>query len=373
MSEPIEITGEITGISYFAKLIPDLPQYSFSKFNVNHSEGSFILKNGSVNFFTSKWVSPKRTRSYPYARVYNTLSGNKRITIIPLVKDEGANGDRDFIQWDTISLMSLLDVNVILGYYKTAEQSNSSGKAKITNQQFDNSYIKRKIRELQGYQSSALHWNLSQIQTGLDDLMNKVIASYSRIEKRSSVKLHSSAGLQNFKDKIIQGYENFMKFSREKAMFASKREIRTSHKLEYLSTASKARITIKNYLGGLYYFTVDEALINIRSKIVELIESKNSTSAKLPSQDDIKDGLLKMILYSNLKEVKIDGIGFLAKPILNLTSVKNITEFNSEMNDSLLDNFMVENNFNKSEKALLLKLINEARTNNFLLKVGKCR
>jgi len=35
-----------------------------------------------VEFGVSKWVSPKRTRSYPYERVYNTLSlGTKKVTI----------------------------------------------------------------------------------------------------------------------------------------------------------------------------------------------------------------------------------------------------------------------------------------------------
>ncbi|MEM4247619.1 MAG: hypothetical protein QXF14_04885, partial [Candidatus Woesearchaeota archaeon] len=61
----------------------------------------------------SKGVWPKRARSYPYERVYNTLNISKKITVIPIVKNEGAAGDSDFIQWDTVSLMSLLDVYVI--------------------------------------------------------------------------------------------------------------------------------------------------------------------------------------------------------------------------------------------------------------------
>jgi len=37
---------------------------------------------------------------------------------------------------------------------------------------------------------------------------------------------------------------------------------------------------------------------------VVLIEKKNSRDGVMPSEDDIKDGLLKLILFSNLKEVK---------------------------------------------------------------------
>ena len=58
-------------------------------------------------------------------REYNTLSNGKKITVIPVVKDEGFDGDRDFIQWDTISLMSLLDVYVILAYYSVAEKARN--------------------------------------------------------------------------------------------------------------------------------------------------------------------------------------------------------------------------------------------------------
>lgn len=82
-------------------------------------------------------VSSKRTRSYPYARVYDRLAfQGKKVTIIPIFKDEGLDGDRDFLQWDTVSLMSLLGVYVIIGYYVSATP-NPNYKNKITNQRFD--------------------------------------------------------------------------------------------------------------------------------------------------------------------------------------------------------------------------------------------
>lgn len=109
------------------------------------------------------WVSPKRTRSYPYARVYDTLAfPSQKVTIIPIFKDEGKDGDRDFLRWDTVSLMSLLDVYVIIAYYKSASK-NPDYKNKITNQRFDIDYLKAQLSELLSYQSDALHWNLSQI------------------------------------------------------------------------------------------------------------------------------------------------------------------------------------------------------------------
>lgn len=133
----MEITAQIVeGIKYKPYLKCDLPEISLEDFNVNSAKSSCVISDLQNRFAISKWISPKRTRSYPYERVYNTFSVSKRITVIPLVKDEGAAGDRDFLQWDTISLMSLLDVYVLLAYYETAEKHRTRAD-KITNQKFN--------------------------------------------------------------------------------------------------------------------------------------------------------------------------------------------------------------------------------------------
>jgi len=133
----MDINAKITGIKYKPLLTNKLEEFSFRDLNINDVPSSCMINYDGFVFGLSKWVSPKRTRSYPYERVYNTLGTAKRITIIPIIKDEGKEGDRDFIQWDTISLMSLLDVFVVFSYYKTAD-IHKSKKNKITNQQFDN-------------------------------------------------------------------------------------------------------------------------------------------------------------------------------------------------------------------------------------------
>lgn len=120
----MRITAIIEGIKYQPIIIQkSLKTLNLEDFNVNTAPGSCVIKDGFKEFALSKWVSPKRTRSYPYARVYDTISRNKRITIIPIIKDEGIDGDRDFIQWDTISLMSLLEVYVIFCYYNEANKN----------------------------------------------------------------------------------------------------------------------------------------------------------------------------------------------------------------------------------------------------------
>jgi len=253
----MNITAKITGIEYQVKLINELKTFDFSNFEINESPTSCIIKENNFSFGLSKWVSPKRTRSYPYERVYNTLGNSKRVTIIPIIKDEGKKGDRDFIQWDTVSLMSLLDVFVIFAYYEKADKKDE----KITNQQFNNKYVLSKIKEIEQYHSSALHWNLHELNTNLHSIIDKVKTAYSKIEKTTGVKLHNPNGLDNFKDKIGKDVSLFMSFSRGKAEKAHAREFVTIQPKESLSTLTKAKITITNYLGGQYFLTVDEILI----------------------------------------------------------------------------------------------------------------
>ncbi len=357
----MDITAKITGIEYKPKLTNDLAMFDFNNFNINELPANCLINFDGFSFGLSKWVSPKRTRSYPYERVYNTLGTAKRITVIPIIKDEGKNGDRDFIQWDTVSLMSLLDVFVVFAYYKTAEKHKTRD-SKITNQQFDNELVKRKISEIKNYHSSALHWNLKEIEQSFPDLIQKVKASYNEIGKRLNVAFHNEQGIDRFANQFINGVRDFMQTSRQKAQEAQNREMQTIQPKEALSTLTKATITIENYLGGKYYFTTDE--IRIENDKIYLIEAKHSRTSILPSIGDIKDGLLKMILYTNLKNVSIDDKEYTAIPILKLTSsklTKDIYKTDYEINTEL----------NNKQKEMLKRLFGEANENNFEILIEK--
>lgn len=80
-----------------------------------------------------------------------------------------------------------------------------------------------------------------------------------------------------------------------------------------------------------------------------MIEAKHTIENKLPSLGDIKDGLLKMILFTNLEDVKIDSQKFNPIPVLKLTTGNN---------------FFIEKLKNR-QKEILGKLIEEAKTNGF--------
>lgn len=343
----MDISARITGIKYSPLLCRKLQPFNLEDLDKALSNNAtFILNINKENkIAVSWWVSAKRTRSYPYARVYDSLGfTGKKITIIPIMKDEGKEGDRDFLQWDTVSLMSLLGIYVIVSYYKNAERSIRYAN-KITNQRFDIEYTKGEIKKLLSYQSDALHWNLAQIDK-VGELGQRALAAYSGISRKLDVDMHSKISAEGRIAKLLKSKGEFMKLSRELAEKAQKRERLTTQPKEKLS-GKKAIITIRNYLGGYYYFTCDEAEIIERD--ICLVEGKYSKTNSLPSSADIKDGLLKMILFTNLTKVSVENKIYNPIPILKLTIEKGFTEKNISM----------------SQKELLRRLREESKLNSF--------
>jgi len=161
--------------------------------------------------------------------------------------------------------------------------------------------------------------------------------------------MHSWDSAEKRIKQLQKGKEEFMNLSPALAKEAQRREGITTQPKEYLS-GEKGVITIKNYLGGFYYFTVDE--VELKGKEVYLIEGKHSKGT-LPSIGDIKDGLIKMILFTNLEDVRINGKSFKPKPVLKLT----------------VENHFDVRKLNTTQKRSLELLYKEARVNNFEIRI----
>lgn len=146
----MNITARVSGIEYAPSLCRNLPIYPIYKLEKAISnESSFLLETESqTKFAISHWISPKRTRSYPYARVYDTLGfQGRRVTIIPVMKDEGKDGDRDYLQYDTLALMGLFGVYVIISYYVDPQKSQRYPN-KVTAQSLDYHHILTELERL---------------------------------------------------------------------------------------------------------------------------------------------------------------------------------------------------------------------------------
>ena len=171
-------------------------------------------------------------------------------------------------------------------------------------------------------------------------------AENGKISKKLKVEMHSKKSAEKRITELLKGKNEFMKLSRMLAEKAQKRERLIVQPKEKL-LGTKAIITIQNYLGGFYFFTADES--EIKNDKVFLIEGKHSKTNTLPSLEDIKDGLLKMILFTNLEDVKIDGKSYKPIPAIKLT----------------IERKFKETNLSKTQKETLLLLKQEADKNNF--------
>ena len=159
---------------------------------------------------------------------------------------------------------------------------------------------------------------------------------------------------------FIERICNNLESSRLKSESAQAREFVTNQPKEKLSTDTKAKITITNYLGGKYFFTVDEIILE--EDTIRLIEAKHTKGSKIPSVSDIKDGLVKMMLYSNLEKVSVDGNLREAFPALLLTSHKLRGFIKSASVQEEIKEFFSKNSFNKRQIDLMSNLFMEANT-----------
>lgn len=355
------IEAKIKSVKYVPTMCKQLNKIEVSNLddfkNFFQDNANFILNYEDEKYALSKWVSPKRTRSYPRARVYDTYQHKNRITIIPLVKDEGKDGDRDYLQFDTISLMSLLQVYVIIGYYHSAEKKEGYDN-KITNQKFDFEYIKEQIEDLINFQSDALHWNIKQLSQ-LESVSEKVEKGYyEKIAEETEVEMHSKSYFKNRMSDINQDVEDFKKLSRSLSEEAQNREVVTLQPKESLSNNDKATVTIKNYLGGEYYLTTDEH--KIINNDLFLIEKKH-TSKKIPSLNDIKNGVVLMILFTNLSETYLDEKEYTPRPVIGITgnSFKGYCSNNPNIEDN------VDIKLTKNDQSKIDNIFNEANQNGF--------
>jgi hypothetical protein len=360
-SQSGEISGSIERINYKQFVNDKLRESKLENFDINKSTGAFLLNNGVEIIAVSRWISPKRTRSYPYERVYDTLAfSGKKVTIIPVVKDEGLGGARDFLQWDTIALMSLLDVRVVLAYYDSAEK-NTKRNDQITKQNFDNVYISSRLNEVFDFKGTTREWNERESKQ-LKAMFEKSKLAYAKISKDTKTYLHDETALNEL-IKVAETPQKFLEFSRDKSRKAQSREFVTEQPKEALATDTKAKVTINNALFGRYFFTCDET--KLEAKEVYLIEAKHSRRGKTPSRSDIKDGLIKMMLYTNLTSVKVGAKPYDLKVQIRLTSNQLNGSINSDAKDAVIEKFYTDNSFDTADKKFFVKLFQEARENKF--------
>lgn len=373
MPDTLRFQGFIKDVSYQAHLASSLITCDFSDFDVNKvkSFGMINHPNGQVAY--SKWTSPKRTRTYPFARLYNTYNSQKILTIIPVMKDEGLDGDLDKIQYSTISWMNLLNVYIVLAYYERADKNRSpeqKSRSKLTNQKLNIESVQNQIKEIISYKQSALHWNRTLFENHFTEIYEKAITAYEFISSKTKVSVHPQETKFQYLDSVKQDYQQFRDISLKGSQGAALRESKTNHAKEYLEDGGKSIFLIENYLGGVYHLTADEVLREKGGYIIQ--ESKNTTRNFLPSISDIKDGLFKLILFSNLHSLKVKGREVKFSTRLKLTGYKVKGYIQLPCKKSEFDKFAKANKISTAHLKTLNALNLEATHNkNLTIEVGR--
>lgn len=346
-----------------------LSRYAIDSFDINTAKASGIVELDDKNAIAySKWVTPKRTRSYPFARIYDTYSfGGKRVTIIPVIKDEGLGSNNDRINFITLSWMNLMNVYVILAWYEGADRK---GDDLITNQRFNADYVNKKLQEIREFQLDAHHWNNEHFINEFATVFRAAVTAYENIRTTLGVALHNSKDHLTLLERITDSngqlsLEAFGIVTLTNSQLAAVREVGVNHKNEHLGLeGEKMAFEIRNNLGGTYYLTADELLIDPVAKTLLIQEAKNSTKDKLPKLADIKDGLFKILLFSQIDTLSIRNEKYVYSVSLRLTGslASSIVLPKSDME---LSAYCAEESLTKSESQSLQLLNEEAAANGY--------
>ena len=363
------LKGLVKGVSFDPYLNQKkLTEYDIAQFDANIAKASGLINIGTSgnNLAFSKWVSPKRTRTYPFTRIYDTLGlSTKKVTIIPVIKDEGIAGDNDRINGMTFSWMNLMNVHIILAWYEDARKVD--GKEKITDQVLNVESVTEKLIEISQFHSNALHWNTNHFENDFERIYLNAVESYQRISQQENVVMNKAQNhlnkLEEFKVDNQFCLDTFKRVTLSGSQQAALRETATVHALESLGKGEKSIFSITNYQGGEYYLSPDEIYWEHDQLVIQ--EAKNTTKKKFPSTGDIKDALFKLILFSNMERVDVNDrtdVPFVTQ--LKLTG--NLTGHLFLPNSTIrVSNFCQENHLSSAHRKTITLLNQEADMNDF--------
>ena len=247
----VSLKGFVKDVIYTPLLgVEKLKCYNIEDFDVNKAGAYGLINLGARanNLAYSQWKTPKRTRTYPFPRIYNTYGLNtKKVTIIPIIKDEGADTNNDRINFITFSWMNLLNVYIVLAWYDDAKIKSGTTN-RITDQVLNAENVRNTLLEISSYQSTALHWNTRHFKNDFERIYLNAVASYEKISQEQNVTLHKSQDhlgtLEKYKVDNHFSLESFKKETLSSSQKAALRETATVHKLESLDDNPKGIFSI---------------------------------------------------------------------------------------------------------------------------------
>lgn len=336
--EEIPIIEAMLGndVYHFSKEL-NLKEIEFKK-AMKENNKSFKSKISNEIVAISVWTTPKRTKTYPFPRIYSTLGHDgKKITIIPVQASYGKYGDDNKLQPGTISWMSGLGVYVIIGVFTKAERTakgppsanakvgkpSTEGKSVFTDFEFDNDDLEEKIKEIVSKCPKVDDWNNKQLLK-IPSLLELAISHNRILGQKLQVDVRSFKSLEK---KLVNWKTDITKFlidCDKESKRAQNGEFSNIQKLENVP-GSKGKINVDMRNSKMIFLTADSVSIDEKKKIVEILEGKHSTKEKFPSEIDVLDALFKLMIFKK-SDFIINGIKYTKKLVCYISGIIPATD-----------------------------------------------
>ena len=279
------------------------------------------MRNGKKSFLSefrkekvaiSVWTTPKRTKTPPWGRLYNTLPHEgKKITIIPVQASYGRYGDANIIQPSTFSwITAIADIYVIVGMFTNAdakgknapsanaktEKKSTEGKTVFTMFKYDLDDIENQINQIISKNPEIQDWNNDQLKK-IPTLLERATVINKELGAKLSVEVQNFRALEG---KIQSWKQNFSKYLSDKdkeSISAQNREFKSEQKLEKVP-GKKGKIDIDVPGFPELHLTADSMEIDTTRKIIQLLEGKN-TQRKLNHIEMVLEQHVKLMLFFN--------------------------------------------------------------------------
>ncbi|MHA1380565.1 MAG: hypothetical protein ACTSRG_19535 [Candidatus Helarchaeota archaeon] len=280
-------------------------------------ESYWRLKLNNYVYDIIKFTTPKRTRSFPFARVFDILfSNNRKIAMIPIAKDE--REQVDFLGLETVAILNAFQVYVIISYYNDSEMKIYKGIVKPTNQSLDFEYCAEQLIEIDKNDYGVIEWNQKQVKN-YANILKKAEESYKEIEIKLKMKKNTLPSVRNIPNHLKrieeEGFEEYLKWRDRNKRVSQKSELSTIQPKEDViqkHSGIPLDISFQDNLGFKYplqFHTAPDETWFIENNIFFIEKKRNK------SKPNIVESVFRDIIYKNLKfqeklEYKIHfGIG----------------------------------------------------------------
>ena len=372
MTEIFHFDGIIKSFNYTPQINDDLTTYEFSDFDVNTVDRQGIIKLQHGNLGYSIWDSPLQSKFYPFARVYNTYGPISRsIAIIPVLRDDGADGKLEHIQYSALSWMNLANVYIVFAYFDEATRTPKVNQHKLINRKLNSETVRLQIERLMLYRSSALHWNCSQFGQNFKSIYKRAIRAYEKISRITKTKIHPNKIKLSYIDKLRADCQKYEGISIDGSKSTRFKNDKTLHENKYVEGRRNV-FYLNDGLGGVYYLTAKDVWRSTSTYVIQ--ETRIARKGFLPSLRQIQDGIFRLIFFGNIDTLYRNGYQVKFQPRLSLFGSKVNGTLFLPCKDKEFNVFVRKNkdSISKNELEILNKLRLEVEKNQcFALEIAQ--